>query len=114
MPAFSGQLVLAAAARQLSDIYGTPPAALVPPSPGNQRGLAMVDVPMRQVLFIAEGADGFIGADANVTASAYGVKVDSTENVPVSIGPFDNGGIKLSDLWVAGNGCTLHVLGIEF
>lgn len=106
MPAVSGQLALAAAAQRLSEIYGGASAdGSIQPAQ---------DVPLRQVLLIAEGADAFIGATDQTTASDYGVKVDSTENVPVSIGPFDNGGIKLTDLWAAGAGSTIHVLGIVF
>jgi len=110
MPVISGQIVLAAAAVRLSDLYGTPPTPVL----GNQGGLAVLDVPLRQVLLIATGADAFVGATDATTDAVYGTKVDSSENVPVSIGPFDNGGIKLSDLWAAGAGSTLHVLGIVF
>ena len=106
MPVISGQLVLAAGAQRLSNLYG-----------GASVGDAIVpalDVPLRQVLLVAEGADAFLGATSATTSSAYGVKVDSAENVPTPLGPFDNGGIKLSDVWVAGAGATLHVLGIVF
>lgn len=106
MPVISGQLVLAAGAQRLSVMYGG--ASL-----GNAVNPAQ-DVPLRQVLLIAEAADAFVGQTDQTTSAAYGTKVDSSENVPVSIGPFDNGGIKLSDLWVAGGGSTLHVLGIVF
>lgn len=106
MPVISGQLVLAAGAQRLSNAYGGESVAnaVVP----------RLDVPLRQVLLTAEAADAFVGATDATTATVYGTKVDSTENVPVSLGPFDNGGIKLSDLWVAGAGATLHVLGIVF
>ena len=55
-----------------------------------------------------------MGADSLVTSTIHGIKVDSAENLPVSIGPFPDGGIKLSDLWVAGASATLHFLGIVF
>jgi hypothetical protein len=106
MPIVSGQLALAAGAQRLSNLYGG--ASL-----GNTVNPAQ-DVPLRQVLLTAESADAFLGADDQVTATTYGTKIDSAENVPVSIGPFPDGGIKLSDLWVAGAGSTLHVTGIVF
>ena len=41
--------------------------------------------------------------------------VDNTFTGPgVSLGPFEAGPIKLSDLWVAGAGATISVLGIPF
>lgn len=112
MPVISGQITLAAAARQVSDVYGTPPSPLVPPSPGNQRGLAMVDVPLRQVFLRSEAAAIYIGATNAVTSTAYGETAAS--GGVIILGPFDNGGIKLSDIWAAGNGATLHVFGIVY
>jgi hypothetical protein len=106
MPMISGQLALAAGAQRLSNLYGG--ASL-----GDTVSPAQ-DVPLRQVLLTADGADAFVGATSAVTSTAYGTKVDSAENVPVSIGPFNSGGIKLSDIWVAGAGATLHVTGIVF
>ena len=102
----SGQLALAAAAQRLSNAYGG--ASL-----GNGVNPAQ-DLPYRQVLLYAESADAFVGADSLVTSTIHGIKVDSAENLPVSIGPFPDGGIKLSDLWVAGASATLHFLGIVF
>ena len=95
------QLTLAAAAKRLSDVY-------------TGGATAANDIPYRQVLLQAEGADAFIGGSDAVTASAYGTKVDSTELLPVVLGPFDQGPIKLSDLWAAGAGATLHITGIPF
>ena len=106
MALVSGQLALAAAGQRLSNVYGG--ASL-----GNVVAAAQ-DVPIRQLLLIAEGADAFLGTDATVTSSLYGTKVDSTENVPVMLGPFNNGPIKLSDIWVAGSGSTLHVFAIGY
>jgi hypothetical protein len=106
MPVVSGQLGLNAGAQRLSNMYGG--ASL-----GDRVNEAQ-DVALRQVLLIAEAADAFVGQDNTTTATVYGIKVDSAENVPVSIGPFTTGPIKLSDLWVAGAGSTLHVLGIVF
>lgn len=105
----SYQLALTGAARRVSEVYGTPPTPVL----GNQGGLPVVDIPYRQVLLQAETADVFIGMDATVTATIYGTKVDSTDLQPITLGPFDQGPIKLSDLWAFGT-ATLHILGIPF
>jgi hypothetical protein len=106
MPVVSGSVTLAAAAQRASVMYGG--ASL-------NNGISPAqDVPLRQVLLQATGADAFVGATDQTTSTAYGTKVSSTDLQPVSIGPFDNGGIKLSDLWVAGAGSTLRVLGVVF
>jgi len=98
-------ITLGAAAVRLSDAYGG--AAGANPDPA-------LDIPYRQLLFSAGGADAFIGDDAQVTGTDYGMAVDSTALGPASIGPFETGPIKLSQLWAAGAGSTLHVLGIPF
>jgi len=98
-------ITLAAAAVRLSDAYGGVVGA--DPNPA-------LDIPYRQILISAAGADAFIGDDAQVSSTDFGIAVDSTALVPASIGPFDTGPIKLSQLWAAGAGSTLHVLGIPF
>jgi hypothetical protein len=98
------QLTLAAAAQRLSDVYGD--------------GVGVVnaanDLPYRQLLLSATGADAFVGDDAEVDSTDYGALVDSTALTPVVLGPFETGPLKLSDLYVAGAGATLHVLAIPF
>lgn len=106
MAARSYQLTLAAAAQRLSNVYG-----------GASLGNAIdpkADIPYRQVLLQASGADAFVGMDNLTTSTVYGVSAHSTDLQPVTLGPFDTGPIHLSDLWVAGAGATLHVLGIPF
>jgi len=99
-------VTLAAAAVRLSDAYGGPAGA----NPD-----AALDIPYRQLLFTATGADAFIGDDAQVTSTDFGVQVDSTNvSAAPSIGPFETGPIKLSHLWAAGAGSTLHILAIPF
>ncbi len=95
-------VTLAAAATRLSEAYGA----------GTAVG-GSADIPYRQLLFNAESADAFVGA-SDVSATVYGVKVDSAENLPVVLGPFDQGPLKLSDLYAAGAGATLHILGIPY
>ncbi len=102
----SGQLVLGAVAQRLSNVYGG--ASL-----GNVVNAAQ-DIAMLQVVLFAEGADAFLGQDALTTSTNYGNKVDSAENQPVYLGPFGAGAVKLSDIWVAGAGSTLHVFAIGF
>lgn len=106
MALFSGQLALATAAQRLSNVYGG--ASL-----GNAINPAQ-DIPYRQVILQAAAADAFLGDDADVTATVYGTAIDSTDLQGIQLGPFNTGPIKLSDLWVAGNGSTLHVTGVPF
>lgn len=94
------QLTLGAAALRLSDVYGDGAGVIN----------AAHDVPLRQVLLSASGADAFLGGDDTTTSTDYGVVVDSTALVPVTLGPFESGPVKLSDLYAAGAGATLHIL----
>jgi hypothetical protein len=96
------QLALAASAKRLSDVYGG--TAGVPDETKN--------VTFRQVLLTAAGADVFIGG-SGVTA-ATGAKVALTALLPLSIGPFNSGAVKLSDLYAAGAGATVNIVGVPF
>ncbi len=100
-------VTLAAAAVRLSDAYGG--AAGADPD-------AALDIPYRQLLLSSAGAAAFVGSDADVSSTDYGVRVElgAAGDHPVSIGPFETGPIKLSQLWAAGAGATLHILGIPF
>jgi hypothetical protein len=102
----SGQLALAAAAQRLSNAYGG--ASL-----GNVVN-ALQDVGFRHLLLSADAADAFVGQDALTTSVVWGVKVDSSDLQPTPLGPFDAGPVKLSDLWVAGAGSTIHFIGITY
>lgn len=106
--AVSYQLALAAAAKQLTDALPN----------ATERA---ADVPYRQILLSAEGGVAYVGGantgmGALVTSTNYGVRVEigATAVEPVSIGPFETGPIKLSQLWAAGAGSTLHMLCIPF
>jgi hypothetical protein len=70
------------------------------------------NIPYRQLLFTATGADAQIG-DSTVTATS-GTKVSATATSPVSLGPFNSGPIKLSDVYALGAGATLSVVGVPF
>jgi hypothetical protein len=98
------QLTLDATSKRLSDVYGAGPLD------------AAKDIPYRQLVFQAEGADLYIG-DSTVSTTNYGVKasVAGGANTPGGgLGPFDTGPLKLSDFWAVGTGATVHILGIPF
>lgn len=97
------QLALVAGAQRLSNAYGGK-------SLGNVVN-AEQDISYRQVFLSADGADAFVGGDATTTSSNWGIKVDSTDLQPVTMDGAP-GGIKISDIWVAGAGATIHVFGI--
>lgn len=101
----SGQLALAAAAQRLSNVYG-----------GASTGNAIdpkQDIPYQEVLLMADAADAFIGATDATTSTVWGTKVDSSDNQPVTLSTSRTGApIKLSDIWVAGAGSTIHFTGI--
>jgi len=70
------------------------------------------NIPYRQLLFTASGADAFIG-DASVSTTS-GIKVAAAGVQPVSLGPFETGPVRLSDLYAVGSGSTLQVVGVPF
>jgi hypothetical protein len=103
----SYQLTLAASPKRLSDVYGGTAGV---PDPAK-------DIPYRQIILQAEGADLYIGADNTVSTTSYGVKaaVAGASNSPGGgFGPFETGPVKLSDLWAVGTGATIHILGVPF
>jgi hypothetical protein len=105
----SYQLTLAAAAKQLSDVYidGTPAGGSASnPNP-------KTDITYRQITLYAEGAAVAVGMNSSVVAAGpYGDLIASAGRV--TYGPFDTGPLHLSDFWVAGAGATVHVTGIPF
>jgi hypothetical protein len=98
----SFSLTLSASAKRVSDVYGG--AASVRD--------AATDITYRQLLVQATGADAYLG-DSTAVSAATGMKLTAGA-APVSIGPFDSGPIKLSDLWGIGAGATLQVVGVPF
>ena len=95
-------LALTASAKRLSDVLGGAPG--VPDETKN--------IPFRQLLFTATGAAATIGGPGVTTTT--GVTIATTAPVPLSIGPFNTGPVKLSDLYVVGAGATITVLGVPF
>lgn len=95
-------LTITAAAQPLSN-------ALSPTTRGGT-----VDEAFRQIYLTTE-TDCFIGT-SGVTTSVYGFKLfaQTATTVPLEIGPFDTGPVKLSDVYVIGTSGTLHIFGIPF
>jgi hypothetical protein len=71
-----------------------------------------LNLPYRQLLFTATGAAATLGGPG-VTPTT-GVTLATTAPLPLSIGPFETGPVKLSDLYAVGAGATLTILGIPF
>jgi len=111
MSARDFQLALVATAQRLSDVYIGGPNGGAVGSPDQ-----ISNIPYRQILLSAESAVAFVGAASDVTATNYGVRVEvgAAGSEAVSIGPFETGPVKLSDLWAAGAGSTLHMLAIPY
>jgi len=95
-------LALAATSKRLSDVYGS----------GTGVVNDALNIPFRQLLFTASGADAYVGDSA--VSSSNGLKVAAAGVQPVSLGPFVSGPVKLSDLYAIGSGSTLQVLGVPF
>lgn len=99
-------ITLAAGAQRLSDVYGDGAGVVN----------AAHDLPYRQILLQNEaaGSAAYIG-ESTVSTTDYGVLVptDATNPPVVSIGPFETGPVKLSDLYGVGGG-DLHILAIPF
>jgi hypothetical protein len=99
-------LTVGAVAQRLSDVYGDGAGVVN----------AEHDLPYRQILLQSEEAavTAYIG-EATVSTTDYGVAVPSAAVTPpvVSIGPFETGPVKLSQLYAVG-GADLHILAIPF
>ena len=74
------------------------------------------DEAYRQLVLTAETADCFIGASSALTTTNFGFKlfVAAATTIPLGIGPFDAGPIKLSDIWVIGTSGKLHIFGVPY
>lgn len=97
----SFSLTLGASAKRLSDVYGDGTSVV------NERN----NIPYRQILLTVTGAGATIGDSATSAATGQPLAVGAA---PVTLGPFETGPVKLSDLWVVGSGATLQVLGVAF
>jgi hypothetical protein len=103
------QVVLGAVAVRLSHAYAS--------GANDAEPSAAENIPYRQILLSASGADAGLGAASDVTMTNYGILIEDVATGGVeatSIGPFDTGPVKLSDFWAAGAGSTLHILAIPF
>lgn len=106
-------LTLSGAAQRLSQVY--------PSGANNAQPSAQEDLPYRQVILQADPANGavvYLGGDSTVSATSHGASLDPTQATAqdrVSLGPFDTGPVKLSDLWVLGTASQrLMVLAVPF
>jgi hypothetical protein len=79
------------------------------------------DIPFRQIILCQDPANAaviYVGSSSAITSTNFGFSLDPTEATAKdreSIGPFEAGPVKLSDLWVLGtNAQKLHVLGVPF
>jgi hypothetical protein len=79
------------------------------------------DVGYRQIILSqvpANGAVIYVGASSGVSSTSHGFSLDPTQATAVdkvSLGPFDSGPIRLSDLWVIGtNNELLGIFGIPY
>lgn len=110
MAARDFQLDLDAAARRLSRVY---PSGAADANPS-----AAEDLPYRQIILQARTALVFVGAASDVTSTNYGFRLEIAAigegDSTVSIGPFETGPVKLSQIWAAGAGATIHIFGIPF
>ena len=95
-------LALAAGAKRLSDVFGGAPNSVDQAK----------NIPFRQLLITTTGAAATLGS-AGVTTGT-GVTLAVAAPMPLSIGPFDTGPVKLSDLYAVGAGATLTILGVAF
>lgn len=101
MAARSFNLALTGVSRRLSDVYGD----------GTSVVNAANDLPYRQVILQAETGALQIGSASTVSATVYGQSI-AVAGI-LTLGPFETGPIKLSDLWAFGTG-TLHILGVPY
>ena len=103
MAARNYQLSITAAPQRLS-------VALPDPERGGKQ-----DEACRQIILSTE-TDCFIGASAAMTTSIYGKKLfaDTNATQPLVIGPFPDGPVKLSDIFVIGTSGVLHIFTIPY
>lgn len=101
MSARAYSLTLAAAAKRVSDVYGD----------GASVVNAASDIPYREIKLQAGGSTLYVGSDSTVAAATgFVVLTDQT----ITLGPYQTGPVKFSNLWVAGAGATLHVLAVPY
>lgn len=105
----SFQLTLNGNAQRLSDVLlaaGVPSGTLPP---------AALDLPYRTLTFQALKAntnDIFIGDTNGVSSTVHGFRVDSTDSaLPIILGGYDSGPLKLSDYWVKGTNAEVLIVG---
>lgn len=109
-------LTLTGAAQRLSDVLFAPSSN----KPAGSDPGALLDVPLKQIIFAAVPANANVvyvgGSNAVVSATSHAFSLDPTEATmsgPVTIGPFtDCGPLKLSDFYVLGTNAQLLAFGV--
>lgn len=97
----SFNLSLAGVAKRLSDVYNDGAGVIN----------AANDIPYRQISLQAETGALQVGSASTVSATVYGNSIAIAGTL--TLGPFETGPLKLSDLWAFGTG-TLHILGVPY
>lgn len=97
------QLTITAAAQRLSVAI-----------PVTERG-GPQDEAFREIILSTE-TDCFIGGSSALTTTSYGKKLfaDAATTPLYKIGPFPDGPVKLSDIFVVGTSGVLHIFGIPY
>lgn len=109
MPFTHKTLTLTGVAQRLSQVYASGAANVDP--------LAGEDIPYRQVILSAVPANAaviYVGGSSGVSSTSHGFSLDPTQasQQPVSLGPFETGPIKLSEIWVIGSNAELLAVGL--
>jgi len=109
MPFAHRSLTLTGVAQRLSQVYAS--------GAGNVDPSAAEDIPYRQVILSADPANTavvYVGSSSSVSSTSHGFSLDPTQasQVPVSLGPFETGPLKLSEIWVLGTNNERVMLGL--
>ena len=112
----SYSLTLNGVAQRLSQVYASGAA--------NAQPSAADDIPFRQVSLQPDPAAAAViyiagsNVGASISSSNHGASLDPTQATAgdrLSLGPFESGPVKLSDLWVLGtNNERVMVLAVPF
>lgn len=110
-------ITLTGNAQNVADSFAAPAATAVS-VPSTDR--ALKDAACRTISLQQDAGNTHIvavGADNTVTTSAYGlglpIPVGAALPAPIILGAYDQGGIRLSDLWIIGTANEkVHVLAV--
>jgi hypothetical protein len=108
MPFLHRTLTLTGVAQRLSQVYASGGA--------NADPSMQDDICYRQILLMADPANAavvYIGG-STVSSTSHGFSLDPTQasQGPVSLGPFETGPLKLSEIWVLGTNDERLMVGL--